>query len=254
MHYSVCMPAVLRDKEIGEAMKAVKAAGYDHYEFWGWWNYDLDVYAKAQQETGLSLAAICTRFIPLTNPACRSDYLEGLRETIPVCRKLDCRTIISQVGNDIDGMTREAQHASIVEGLKACVPMLEEADMTLVIEPLNTRIDHVGYYLWSSREAYQIIDEVGSEHVKVLYDIYHQYVMNDVQVSDVVKNIDKIGHFHMAGYPGRHEPLVDSEIDYPAILSAIAGTGYTGSVGLEYFPVKDAVEGIKEFLVQAKGF
>ena len=43
--------------------------------------------------------------------------------------------------------------------------------MMLVIEPLNTQVDHPGYYLYHSDEAFQIVDEVGSPYVKVLYNI-----------------------------------------------------------------------------------
>lgn len=245
MHYSVCIPAVLGGTEIGEALASVREAGFDHYEFWGWWDQNADLYEKAQQKEKLTIAALCTRMIPLTDPACRMEYIRGLQETVEICHKLGCTTIISQVGQEIEGLTREEQHASIVDGLRECVTILRENDLTLVIEPLNTRIDHPGYYLWSSKEAFEIVDEVGDSHVKVLYDLYHQYVMNDLNLKMIVENIDKIGHFHMAGYPGRHEPMIDSEINYPEILRAIRQNGYPGSIGLEYFPVQDAREGLK---------
>lgn len=244
MHYSVCVPAVL-DEKIDRALSNVKKAGFDHYEFWSWWDQDVDAIQKAQEEYGLKVAGFCTRLISLTDPACRESYKEGLRETIEICHKLGCKTIISQVGNELKDVPREEQHASIVAGLRECVPMLAENDLTLVIEPLNTKIDHAGYYLWEAAEAYQIIDEVGDEHVKVLFDLYHQYAMNDLVLEDVLKNMDKIGHFHMAGYPGRHEPMIDSEIDYPVILKAIRESGYKGSVGLEYLPVNDGAAGLE---------
>ena len=245
MHYSVCIPAVLGKKEPSAALNAVKAANFEQYEIWSWWDKDIAAYQKAQQENHLTIAALCTSFIPLTDPARRQDYVNGLRSTIEVCRKLGCKTVISQVGQELDDRSREEQHESIAAGLRECVPLLKDADITLVIETLNTKIDHRGYYLWSSEEAFRIIDEVGDPHVKVLFDLYHQYIMNDLDIGHIVKNIDKIGHFHMAGYPGRHEPMIDSEIDYPKILKAISETGYQGSVGLEYFPVHDAEEGLK---------
>ena len=130
------------------------------------------------------------------------------------------------------------------------MPILQENDLTLVIEPLNTRIDHAGYYLWSAEEAFRIVEEVGSPHVKVLYDLYHQYVMEDLDLTLLVENIDKIGHFHMAGYPGRHEPMRDSEIDYARILGAIRQSGYSESVGLEYIPVYEVKEGLDELYQQ----
>lgn len=256
MKYSVCVPAVLGGKEIDEALKAVRDAGFDSYEFWGWWdeNQDMDQYLAAQEKYSLTPVALCTKFVPLTDPAQRDAYVKGLQETIEVCKKLGCGTIISQVGNDMTGMTREAQHASIVDGLKECASMLEESGVTLVIEPLNTKIDHVGYYMWSSEEGYQVVDEVGCKNIKVLFDLYHQYIMDDLDMEKVLANMDKIAHFHVAGYPGRHEPLIDSEIDYPSILKTIRESGYQGCVGLEYFPVKDAAEGLKLLNEQLKLF
>ena len=254
MTYSVCIPAVLRGKNVKEALEAVRAAGYNHYEFWGWWGQDMDAYKEAQEKQQLSPAALCTKMIPLTDAVRRQEYLEGLKETVEVCHKLGCKTIISQVGSELEGVSRQEPHAGIVEGLRMCVPILEENDLTLVIEPLNTRIDHKGYYLWSSEEAFQIVDEVGSRYVKVLFDLYHQYVMEDLSIERIVHNIDKIGHFHMAGYPGRHEPLIDSEIDYPSILKAIEQSGYQGAVGLEYMPVQDAEAGLKVLCGQLCSF
>jgi hydroxypyruvate isomerase len=245
LNYSVCIPAVFNGIASCDALCHVAAAGFKRYEFWSWWDQDIDAYMKAQKENGLEIAAICTFFISLTDPACREAYKDGLKKTIEVCKKLGCKTIISQVGQELKNVPRALQHASIVDGLKECAAMLEENDITLVFEPLNTKIDHPGYYLWSSAEAFEIEEEIGSSHVKVLFDLYHQYIMDDLFVDEIVKNMDKIAHFHVAGYPGRHEPLIDSEIDYKTILKAIEDRGYQGSIGLEYFPVYDAAEGLK---------
>lgn len=246
MHYSVCLPAVLGGRNQETALNIVREAGFSHYEIWSWWDRDLDELLRLQQENDLSIAALCTRMIPLNIPEKREEYLKGLYETAQVCRKLGCSTVISQVGAELEGVSREAQHKSIVEGLRACIPLLREYGLTLTFEPLNTRIDHKGYYLWSSEEAFQIADEVNSPHVKILYDLYHQGVMGDLDLDRIVENIDRIGHFHMAGVPGRHEPLIDSQVPYEEILRAIRKTGYSGSVGLEYIPVQDAVSGLAE--------
>lgn len=250
MYYSICIPAVFGGVKVQEAFASIAGAGFRHYEIWGWWEQGPEVYRQAPRN--LSMAALCTRFESLTDPACRGKYLEGLRETAQTCRKLGCTTILSQTGQERRGVPRQEQHDSIVEGLRECIPVLREYGVTLAIEPLNTRIDHPGYYLWSSEEAFRIVDEVSDGHVKVLYDLYHQYVMGSLDVEALVKNIDRIGHFHMAGYPGRHEPMTDSEIDYPEILRAIRESGYQGGVGMEYFPVRDRDEGLKTLFSQLK--
>ena len=252
MYYSACIPALFRGVSIADALPLVKEAGLDHYEFWMWQEKEIEAIAAAQKETGLTPVSMCTTEFILTDPDKREAFVEGIRKTIPVCHTLGCKKIITQVGPELSHLSRKEQHESIVAGLKACAPLLEEADITLVFEPLNTRIDHKGYYLWSCEEAFEIQKEVGSTHIKILMDLYHQYVMDDLQLPLILENLDAIGHFHMAGYPGRHEPMIDSEIDYPAILRAIREAGYKGAIGLEYFPVHPAAEGLKTLYTQLK--
>ena len=254
MFYSACVPALFGGKTAREALAAAKSAGLKHYEFWGWNEEQIESFAAAQVEFGMTPVAMCTTFHELTDPNGREKYVEGIKKTVSVCKKLGCKNIISQVGPERTDISRQAQHESIVAGLKAAAPYVEEAGLTLVFEPLNIRVDHVGYYLWSEAEAFQIQEEVGSPNVKVLLDLYHQAVMDDLDIEMIVANLDKIGHFHMAGHPGRHEPLIDCKVDYAAILSAIRKAGYTEAVGLEYFPVYPAEEGLKTLVGQLLTF
>ena len=254
MFYSACVPALFGGKTAREALAAASGAGLKHYEFWGWNEEQIESFAAAQVEFGMTPVAMCTTFHELTDPKGREKYVEGIKKTVSECKKLGCKNIISQVGPERTDISRQAQHESIVAGLKAAAPYVEEAGLTLVFEPLNIRVDHVGYYLWSEEEAFQIQEEVGSPNVKVLLDLYHQAVMDDLDIEMIVANLDKIGHFHMAGHPGRHEPLIDCKVDYATILSAIRKAGYTEAVGLEYFPVYPAEEGLKTLVGQLLRF
>jgi hydroxypyruvate isomerase len=47
----------------------------------------------------------------------------------------------------------------------------------LGVEPLNTRIDHIGYFLESTREGLDIADEIDRPEIGIVYDIYHSAVM-----------------------------------------------------------------------------
>ncbi len=247
MKFSVCIDALFAGKDFAESMEAVKNAGMDTFEFWGWWDKDLKKIKKAKEELDMNIAAFCTKMISLVDASVRKQNLEGLKESIHAAREMGCKTLISQVGNELAGVSRQEQHKNLVEGLEACVPLLEEAGITLVFEPLNTLVDHKGYYLYSSEEAFQIVDEVNSKNVKVLYDIYHQQIMEGHLISRISGNIGRIGHFHAAGNPGRHE-LDTGEINYGNIFDVIRHSGYEGYVGLEYFPLKDAGEGLKNLL------
>ena len=242
MKISVCIDAVLREMKPDQAIRALGSIGVGAYEFWSWEDKDLEAMAAAMRETGLQAAAMCTSAFNLTDPAFRETYVAELRRSVSAAGRIQCTTLITQVGSDT-GAERARQRQSIVDGLRACVSVLEQEGVTLVIEPLNTAIDHRGYYLTASEEAFSIVREVGSPRVKVLYDIYHQQIMEGNILNTVLNNLDCIAHMHAAGLPGRHE-LYFGELYYPAIFAALEQYGYAGYVGLEYTPIENALSGI----------
>ena len=197
----------------------------------------------ACEETGVELISMCTTEFRMTDPAYRALWLAGLKESCEAAVRVGAKRLITQVGPDTKA-PREQQHAAIVETLKAAAPILEATGVTIMIEPLNTLVNHPGYYLWSAVEGFAIIREVNHPLVKVVYDIYHQQVMEGNIIPNVVNNLDCIAHLHSAGHPGRNE-LQYGENDYRVIFAAIDKAGYTGCCGLEYRPLLDPVESIR---------
>ena len=242
---SVCVDAVFEGVKIEEACKAVSESGIPAIEFWGWWNRDIIALKEAAKRYHLGISACCTKFISLVDPALRRDYLEGLKQTIDIAQQIDTNIIISQVGDYLPGVPRKTQQKSVIEGLKEAALLLENTGITLTIEPLNEKVDHEGYYLVNSKEAFQIVKEVGSKNIKVLFDIYHQQISEGDLIQNILPNIGYIGHFHAAGNPGRNE-LQKGEINYPEIFKAISSTKFKGYVGLEYWPTSEPVNVLKE--------
>jgi len=242
---SVCIDAVLGEYAIEDAIALVAQTGIPAIEFWGWWDKDLARLEAAVRQHQLTISACCTKFISLVDPGLRDDYLVGLQESIKAAQRLGCKTLISQVGDFRAGIPRQAQHDCLVDGLRAAAERLASTGITLVIEPLNELVNHPGYYLVRSDEAFEIIEQVNSPHVKVVFDIYHQQVSEGNVITNLTNEIDKIGHFHAAGNPGRHE-LTVGELHYPSIFQAIQATSYQGYVGLEYWPLQDPASGLRE--------
>jgi hydroxypyruvate isomerase len=135
----------------------------------------------------------------------------------------------------------------VVEGLKAIAPYAEEKNITLSLEPLNVLVDHAGYYLVTSEQGFQVIDEVGSPQIKLLYDIYHQQITEGNILATICANMDKIGHLHVADVPGRQEPGT-GELNYQNIFSRIADSDYQGYVGLEFKPSTTSEEALAKVL------
>jgi hydroxypyruvate isomerase len=138
----------------------------------------------------------------------------------------------------VDGLDRETQYENVVEVLSTVAPDAEEAGVTLALEPLNTAVDHPGYYLTSSAEGFDIVDDVDSPGVRLLYDVYHQQITEGNVIQTVTENVDRIGHVHVADVPGRHEPGT-GELNYANVFSALDDAGYDGYVGCEFRPTGD---------------
>lgn len=245
MKFSVCTDSVFSELETDQAMREVDGLGIQQVEFWSWWDKDIPAINQTRQELNMEIKAICTKFISLTDPSQRESYLKGLAETIEVANLLECRTIISQVGDRTNDTDKE-QEASIVTGLRQAGELLKDSMITLVIEPLNIKIDHPDYFLWSSDQANEIITQVNHPQIKMLYDFYHQQIMEGDLIRQSTRFIEQIGHVHMAGHPGRHE-LEIGEINYQAILTNLAAIKYAGGIGLEYFPIKEKSKNLQKW-------
>lgn len=255
LRLSVCIEMIFRERPLLERIDSVSRCGLPAFEFWSWREKSIDGILAKKQAGGLEVAAFCVD--PghrLTLEKSKDRFISAVRETIPVMQKLGTKRMIVTVGNEIPRVAREKQHASIVNCLKAAALAAEEAGITIVLEPLNTLVDHGGYYLWSSAEGLEIVREVGSRNVKLLYDIYHQQIMEGNLIANIRKNIDLIDHFHVGDVPGRQEPGT-GEINYLNVFKAIAKSGYDGFIGLEFRASKsgeEALKHVKELALQAE--
>ena len=244
MRFCVPIPCFFGNMPFQDAIRRVKELGFDAVETYDWKNLDMDAVRAACEETGVELLSMCTTEFRMTDPTFRSLWLEGLKESCEAAKKLGVGKLITQVGPDT-GAERAIQHEAIVQTLKDAKPILDTYGVVLMLEPLNTYVNHPGYYLTSSAEAFDIVREVDHPCVKIVFDIYHQQVMEGNIISNVTNNLDCIAHLHAAGNPGRNE-LQYGEINYHAIFDAIDKAGYTGACGLEYFSLLPPEESLLE--------
>lgn len=245
MRFCIAVPCFFKDMDFCSAVRTARNLGFDAVETYQWQSLDLDRVRSTCEETGVDLLSICTTEFNLTAPEKRRDWLAGLKESCAAAKRLGAGRLITQVGQDT-GAERARQHESIAAGLHDALPILEEFGITLMVEPLNTLVDHPGYYLTSSAEAFDLIRETSHPLVKVLFDIYHQQVMEGNIIPNICGNLDCIAHLHTAGHPGRHE-LQYGENDYRNIFEAVEKAGYHGTCGLEYTPLLPPEESLREF-------
>ncbi|HEX29432.1 TIM barrel protein [Candidatus Poribacteria bacterium] len=131
------------------------------------------------------------------------------------------------------------------EGLRRVAKMAEEKGVQLCLELLNSKVNHPDYQCDHTWWGVEVCKAVNSPAVKLLYDIYHMQIMEGDLIRTIKENIDYIGHFHTAGNPGRHDLDDEQEINYRAVMKAIAETNYTGFVGHEFTPKGDPIEALE---------
>ncbi|WP_375418361.1 hydroxypyruvate isomerase family protein [uncultured Hymenobacter sp.] len=136
------------------------------------------------------------------------------------------------------GLSDEAGWANCVKGLAPLVKLAAQHKVVLVMELLNSKIDHKDYQCDRTAWGATLAKRLGSEHFKLLYDIYHM----QIDEGDVIRNLTEfhpyISHYHTGGVPGRHEIDESQELYYPAIMRAIRATGFTGYVAQEFIPAQ----------------
>ena len=239
LRFSVCIETIFREVPFEQRLEYVASHGFHAFEFWRRANKDMNITQALRLALRLSVAAFVGSDAALVDASQHQKFLEDIHRSAALAIDLDCTSLIVVAGQALPEVPLEEQHDNIVKALREAAPTAADAGVTLVLEPLNAILDHPNSYLTSSIEGFQIIEEVHSPHVKLLYDIYHQQISEGNLSATIAENLDLIGHIHVADVPGRHEPGT-GEINYEHIFGLLREQNYRGYVGLEYIPMVDA--------------
>lgn len=169
------------------------------------------------------------------DPQNHNKLIQGYEEVIPLMAKAGYKNIIAFSGNR-KGMDDETGLKNCAEGLKKIMGLAERHGVTVVMELLNSHVDHPDYMCDKSDWGVELCKMVDSEHLKLLYDIYHMQIMEGDLIRTIKKNHQYFGHYHTAGNPGRNEIDETQEINYPAVIRVILDTGFKGYICQEFIP------------------
>jgi len=121
----------------------------------------------------------------------------------------------------------------------------EKRGVTVCMELLNSKVNHRDYMCDHTVWGVELVEKVGSERFKLLYDIYHMQIMEGDVIRTIRDNHRYFAHYHTGGVPGRHEIDGTQELNYPAIMRAIRATGYQGYVAQEFLPLGDPLASLR---------
>jgi hydroxypyruvate isomerase len=171
------------------------------------------------------------------------ECLEKIRTAIDAASENGYPNVISFPGNR-EGMPDDVGVEYSVIALKKIAGYAEKKGVTICLEYLNSKVNHKDYMFDHMGWGVEVCKKVGSANVKILYDIYHAQIMEGDIIRTLRDNKEYIGHYHTGGNPGRNEIDETQELYYPAIMRAIAETGFKGYVAHEFIPKKDPIQSL----------
>jgi hydroxypyruvate isomerase len=171
--------------------------------------------------------------------------VESYEQVIPKAQQAGIENLICFSGNRA-GLDDEKGIENCAIGLKRLMPMAEKHKINIVMELLNSKVNHRDYQCDKTPWGVELVNRVGSERFKLLYDIYHMQIMEGDVIATIKKYHSHIVHYHTGGVPGRGEIDDSQELNYPAICRAILETGFKGHIAQEFVPKRDPLTSLKQ--------
>jgi len=181
----------------------------------------------------------------LNRPENHAAIEAAFHKNISLAAKAGVPNVITFAGSR-RGMSDDEGARNTIAGLNRLKPIAEDNGVTICLELLNSKVNHPDYMADHTAWGARVMHEVNSPRVKLLYDIYHMQIMEGDLIDTIRQNIGVLGHFHTAGVPGRHELNATQEIQYPAVMEAIAGSGFSGYVAHEFIPTGDPLTSLRQ--------
>ena len=187
----------------------------------------------------------------MNNPRHWDECIALMKQRVDQCAEAGFPNVITFTGMREPQIPDDVGMRNCVEGYKKIVGHAEKKKVTLCLEMLNSRVDvtmkgHPGYQGDHTDYCVEIIRKVGSPRLKLLFDVYHVQIMDGDVIARIRQHKDVIAHVHTAGVPGRAELDDKQEVNYRAVMRALADVGYKGYVGQEFIPTRDPLEGLRE--------
>jgi hydroxypyruvate isomerase len=180
------------------------------------------------------------------NPALHDELVASYESLILKVANAGMKQIICFSGNR-NGLDDEKGIENCAIGLKRLMPIAEKYKVTMVMELLNSKVNHPDYQCDHTKWGVALVDKIGSDQFKLLYDIYHMQIMEGDVIATIRAYNKYISHYHTGGVPGRNEIDDTQELFYPAIMKAIVETGFKGYVAQEFVPKRaDKIASLKQ--------
>ena len=183
--------------------------------------------------------------VGFNRPSNHDKLVADATRMIPLAAAAGIPNIVCFSGNR-GGMSDGEGLVNCIAGFKRIAPLAEQHGVTLCLELLNSKVNHKDYQADHTAWGAEVVKGVNSPRLKLLYDIYHMQIMEGDVIATIRANYQHIAHFHTGGVPGRNEIDETQELNWRAVMTAIADLGFTGFVAQEFVPRRDPLTSMKQ--------
>ena len=194
----------------------------------------------ALTESGLEQPVICGAFGAgrdlRGNEEERTNTVEYLGQLLDLAELLGAKVVcgpfyssVGRTGTHTEEERRQ-QWETIAGALNPLCDKAEAKGICLAVEPLNRfETDCIN----TLKQAYQLIDLVGSPALKIHIDTFHMNIEEDSCFDAIIEAGDRIGHVHASA---SHRGLLGKDqVDWDGVFKALHTIGYEGDIVIESF-------------------
>lgn len=250
-----CQEQLLPGATLLEKWEFAGAAGFDAIELrarGGFAFRDRLPELRAAARAGVPMPTVCVEmphFIGAFDPELRRDAVEQLRSQLSVMAEIGGRGAMTPASwgmfsRRLPPFEPPRSEAEDREVLLAALGALGEhaaaEGVELYLEPLNRYEDHMVNRL---DQAVDLVKGVGIAAVKVVADTFHMNIEEDDPAAAVTAAAPYLGHVQVSE-SNRLQPGT-GHLDWPAVLGALAATGYDGYLAVECRLRGDAAQAVR---------
>jgi hydroxypyruvate isomerase len=226
-------------------------AGFRGVELPSPYEYGIPAVRELLSDNGLELVLVNTPAGPPGSPsqwglASQADRVEefrdGVRQALEYAVALDGRMIHVMGGVRPAQVARDSALGTYADNIGWAASEAAGSGVVLVLESINQQ-SAPGFVLESVREAAAVVQEVATDNVGVLFDVFHSGMSGDDVPAVLAELLPLVRHVQVADAPGRHEPGT-GDVDWGGVFGQLRSGGYDGWVGCEYEPLAGTQEGL----------
>ncbi len=246
--YSANVSLLYENSPLEVSLEHAATSGFDTVELWFPYHIPIPDLKAILDNLELSLIVVNVdagdqalgEWGTATNPKRHDHFRQSFEQALTYAVALDVSMVHVMAGKQVPELSRYEQRECFLDNLTWALLQVQATEISLLLEPLNN-IDIPDYFLTRIEEAVQLIEELDSDQVGIMCDLYHMQRMQGNLIERIKKHHHFIRHYQIADVPGRHDPGT-GEVNFPNVLKVIAETGYDGYVGLEYRPIRSVEE------------